>query len=302
MNEKPTRLLIWGGGTDFSRALSDLHSKEQSNNILIVGVVDRNRPENGKIYGYPHIFPEDIPRYEFDYLQIFSSKYKRVIREEYLKIPGTDPGKLVDFTFPELSTDQLSKLANDRPTIFSSSCWGGLLYYHLGMECISPFKNLWLSEEGFLSFLHDPKGYMAEDPVPDHMHRADTKYDLDIYPVFRLGDIEIYCNHSHTMEDAISDWLRRREKINWNFTFAQMSTCNHSLEKKFNLIDTVDRKICMVPYPTNEPYSIQVIKQTGNESIWVEKVNMTAFPYNNPIDIYSLFYGKWRANPYYEPE
>lgn len=169
------------------------------------------------------------------------------------------------------------------------------------MECISPFKNLWLRGKDFMNFLNDPKGYMAEDPVPHHMQRALTSFDVDIYPVIKLGDILLHCDHNHTMEDAISDWLRRREKINWKFTLAQMSTRNHKREKEFNLIDTVDRKICMVPYPTTEPYSLQFRREEYEDKEWPLSVNITAFPYNNPIDIYSLFYGKWKDNPYYEP-
>ena len=140
---------------------------------------------------------------------------------------------------------------------------------------------------------------MAEEPVPYHMQKASTKYDVDSYPVLRLGDITINCNHSHTMEEAISDWIRRRDKINWDFTLAQMTTFSNSNEKEFNLIDTVDRKICMVPYPTTEPYSIQVPRNEGEEEIWWMNVNATAFPCNNPIDIYSIFYGEWKDNPCY---
>ena len=133
------------------------------------------------------------------------------------------------------------------------------------------------------------------------MQRAWTMYDVDLYPVLRLGDIKLYCNHSYTMEEAISDWLRRRDKINWDFTLAQMSTYDHSREKIFNLVDTVDRKICMVPYQTTEPYSMQIAQNTSDKEVWAARVNDTAFPYNNPIDIYSLFYGEWKDNPYYEP-
>ena len=301
MMKNPVRLLIWGAGVNFQRALPGLRLREERGEIKIIGIVDRNRPENGMINGYPHIMPEDIPGYEFDFLKILSTKYRREILEEYMKIPGTDPCKLSEYIFPELDAEQHTQLVNDRPTIFSSSCWGGLVYFHLGMECVSPFKNLWLHEEDFLSFLQDPRGYMHEDPVPDRMHRAWTKYDEDLYPVLKLGDIKLYCNHTRTMEEAISDWLRRREKINWNFTLAQMSTQNPLIEKRFNLIDTVDRKICMVPYPTTEPYSLQLTLKAGEEDDWAAIVNATAFPHNNPIDIYSLFHGEWKDNPCYEP-
>ena len=126
MKDNPIRLLIWEGGLIFRRSLPFLHSREQSGEIQIVGVVDRIRPGSGMINGYPHIMPEDIPMKEFDFLQTLSPKNKREIREEYLKIPGTDPGKFIEHVFPELSAKQYNQLANDRPTIFSSSCWGAL--------------------------------------------------------------------------------------------------------------------------------------------------------------------------------
>ena len=175
MQNKPKRLLIWGGGLNFRRALPLLRSREQSGEIQIVGVVDHIRPESGLINGYPHIMPKDIPVQDYDFLQTFSPKNKREIRDEYMKIPGIDRGKFIDHVFPELDMEKYGQLVNDRPTIFSSSCWGGLIYYHLGMECFSPFKNLWIHETDFLKLLHDPRGYMAEDPVPDHMqsvHKA----------------------------------------------------------------------------------------------------------------------------------
>lgn len=122
MKNKPIKLLIWGGGTDFRNALSGLHAREENGEIRIVGVVDRNHPESGKICGYPHFFPTDIPRNEYDYLRILSTKYRREIRNEYLKIPGIDPRKLITHVFPELREAQFVRLADDRPTIFSQSC------------------------------------------------------------------------------------------------------------------------------------------------------------------------------------
>ena len=60
MQNRPKRLLIWGGGLNFRRALPLLRSREQSGEIQIVGVVDHIRPESGLINGYPHIKPKDI--------------------------------------------------------------------------------------------------------------------------------------------------------------------------------------------------------------------------------------------------
>ncbi len=303
MNNRPTKLLIWGGGFNFNRMLPYLHERENNGEIRIIGVVDKYGPEDGTIGGYPYVAPSDVPAQDFDYLRIMSAKYRAEIVREYLAMPGSDAGRIIGNVYPEISIEQHFEIAEARPTIFSTSCWAGFIYHNLGIECTSPFKNLWLFDTDFMRFLQDPRGYMAEDPVPVRMQKRLSQYDEDIFPIIRLGDIDLYCNHSNSMEEAISDWIRRREKINWNNVLVQMNTTNPKIEKEFNRLDIPYRRLCFVPYPTNEPYSFYLApkKHPFDLSAWIDQVNATAFPYKNPFDMYSLFFGEPKVNPCYDP-
>ena len=303
MEKKPIRILIWGGGVYCNLSLLYIREKEKNKELEVIGVVDRCRPENGMIGGYPYCPPSAVPEQDYDCLLILSSRYAKEIREEYLRMPGSDRKKIHIITYPEIGAQQYFQIVEARPTIFSMSCWGGYLYHFLGIECLSPFKNLWVTEEEYMRFLHDPRGYMSLDPVPERMQSAFSQWDKDPYPVLRLGDMYLYCNHSDSMEQAISDWIRRREKINWDFLVAEMHTNNPSREKEFNALDTVHRKICFVPYSTSEPFSFRIPSQTDAFDIekWVSLVNETAFPWRNPFDIYSVFFGERKKNAFYVP-
>lgn len=300
---KPIRLLLWGCGELFRRNIPFLREREKRGEIRIVGVVDRNRPADDSIAGYPYIPPDTVPMQEYDYLQILSTKNRAEIREQYLKMPGSDPKKVVGYVYPELSIQQYLHIVDSHPTIFVNFCWGGFIYHYLGMECLSPFKNLWLSDADYLRFLQNPRIYMSLTPVPDGMRYASTKWDRERYPVLRLGDIRLYCNHSDSAEQAIADWMRRREKINWDFILAVIATTDRRVETQFHKLDTVTRKLCFVPYETEEECSMSLPSQDGSEqsSEWSHQMNAMAYPCRNPFDIYSVFFGELKKNACFDP-
>jgi uncharacterized protein (DUF1919 family) len=303
LKPKPIRLLIWGCGEFFRRNVPFLRDRERKGEIRIVGVVDRIQPTDGTIAGYPIYPPEAVPMLDYDYLQILSTKNRTEIREQYLSFPGSDPKKVLGYVYPELSIQQYLHIVDSRPTIFINFCWGGYIYYYLGMECLSPFKNLWLNDADYLRFLHNPRMYMALDPILDGMQNAATKWDKERFPVLRLGDIRLYCNHSDTAEQAIEDWVRRREKINWDSIIAVIATDDRKVEKEFHQLDTVSRKLCFVPYETEKEFSMTVPLCSGAESRneMVPQMNAMASPYHNPYDIYSVFFGELRKNPCFDP-
>ncbi len=300
MEEKPARILIWGAGAFFRVLLPVFRERERKGEIRVVGVVDRQQPEDIAAVGYPYIPPGAVPELEFDYLQILSSRHRREILDEYMKLPGSNLDKVVGNLYPEISIHSWKRLTAARPTIFTLSCWGGYVCYYLGMECLSPFKNLWLHEKDYMRFLQDPCGYLAEEPVPERMHGAISRWDRESYPVLRLGDIFLHCNHSGSMEEAIADWRRRRAKINWDFIVAVMQTSDPGTEKEFGRMEGVHRKLCIVPYPTEEPFSVTVPMEHGAADVY-EWANVSAFPYRNPFDMGSVFFGERRENEYYDP-
>ncbi len=305
MKYKPIRLLLWGAGKTFRDTLPELRKKEKAGQIKVVGVTDRYPPEGNTVEGYPYIPPQAVTQQLFDYLVTMVGSYqiRKEINALYLKMPGSDPDKLINQLFPEIDIFQYLRLKEAAPTIFSRNCWGGYVYSNLGLECRSPFKNLWLYDDEFLRFLSEPRAYMAEDLEPDHMQEGMTPWDNARYPVLRLGDIHIHCNHSDSMEQAIADWNRRREKINWDFTVGVMQTYQPLLEQKFNRLETLHRKLCFVPYPTEQPYSLRIPprEDPGDIARWENECIDSSFPYQNPFDMYSLFFGELKKNPRYAP-
>ncbi len=305
MQKDKKRLLIWGCGHDFFERLPRIRAMETAGRVTVVAVTDSRDPGTAHVEGYRYIPPESIRGERYDYILILSRRYEEEILETYLRLPGSERKKAIcrgPLRFRDLDEFQYAEILKARPTIFSRACWGGFLYHHLGMECISPFKNLWLEDSEFLRFLESPREYMACEPEPDHMQTALTAWDVDPYPVLRLGDISLHCNHSRSAEQAISDWRRRREKINWNFTFAMMHTVQPQIEKRFNRLETTDRKLCIVPYATKEPASWQLKPKNGASDLdaWgYDDVNKTALPNLNPFEIHSLFFGELKRNEHY---
>ena len=147
MEKKPIRMLIWGGGETFFLNLPQIRESEKNKELKVIGVVDRSRPENGMIGGYSYCPPSAVPEQNYDCLLIMSARYFKEIREEYLRMPGSDRKKISIILYPEIGAQQYFQIVEARPTIFSMSCWGGYLYHFLGIECLSPFKNLWVKED-----------------------------------------------------------------------------------------------------------------------------------------------------------
>jgi len=99
---------------------------------------------------------------------------------------------------PRFRFDQYIKLKESRVSIVSNNCWGGLIYHTLGMECLSPFKNLYLEDADYLKLLGNLKYYLNCD-------LQFQEYAIEIhsgakYPVMRLDDVSVHCNHAETAE------------------------------------------------------------------------------------------------------
>lgn len=104
------------------------------------------------------------------------------------------------------------RLKNDNFTILTSTCAGGIIYHRLGKKFLSPTINLWMTELDLLKFVSD---------IPKYQN-AKLKFfksDEFDYPVAKLEDITIYFNHANTEEDAVYQWMHRKDRINMENLF-----------------------------------------------------------------------------------
>lgn len=99
------------------------------------------------------------------------------------------------------------RLTNRTPTLISSNCTAGVLYHCLGLEFRSPFINLWLTNDDFVTamenfddFLATPLTRDTESPKP--------------YPVgIGFKGVRIYFLHYSSWEEAIHKWEERKKRI-----------------------------------------------------------------------------------------
>ena len=161
-----------------------------------------------------------------------------IIRDVTICIPG--------FTFEKYYTLRASRLS-----IISLNCFGGVVCNLFGMEFLSPFINMFLSEEDFLSMLEqDPRRSLTG---PLKLVRTVHEENLDImYPVYDLNGIELNMNHYADFKEAKSKWYERIQRINWYNLLIVMYTEDEEVLKRFDRLP-FGKKVCFVPFESDLP-------------------------------------------------
>ena len=286
-------VILWGNKTCYRRALPGLLKMCAQKQFRIIGKtgwVQRGRWRSPDIF--PQISPYEISGEICDLILIFDWNAYEDIVSFLLEQPGVTrehilPGwLLIDRSF---DLERYRFLQKSKVSILSNTCWGGILSRTLGIEHCSPTKNCWFLDIDYLKMLQSPEHYLLEsDPVFDHWKNGEGKYDEIRYPVLRLDDIFVFCNHDTDPEAAIHTWLRRREKLDLENVFIEFSAYNRAFEKEFSLLERYPRKLCLVPWNTTNPCSIQFQSKLFEKDI--SAIIRTAYPwgfraYFSPIEL-----------------
>lgn len=259
----------------------------------IIGVVDNSFSGVKKLDGYLLIERSKISTVFYDYIIIMSDKFYREIFMEAVKL-GVCQEKILPYKtldLPGINFTQYIELKKSKISIISNNCWGGLVYHTLGMECLSPFKNLYLEDEDYINLLQNLREYLK---TPMEFLR----YDIDVhskerYPIMRLGDISVHCNHDQRPEDALENWNRRLKKINYDNLFVELYTSNKNMAEKFISLEQYRNKICFVPFRTNCENMLQLKLNLGQKEFY-EAVNSSASLNGNAFYLVDLLLGNIR--------
>lgn len=111
-----------------------------------------------------------------------------------------------------------SRLTNLTPTIITSNCTGRFLYHWLGLEFRSPFINLYMTPEDFLT---------AMEHFEEFMHTEIYEGEGKDYPIgIGAYNTKIHFMHYKTFKDAVAKWKSRTQRMdvenmgisltNWN--------------------------------------------------------------------------------------
>lgn len=269
------KILLWGTGTDYNKNYNGLKYFEITKQLEIIGITADKVPNVKKIDGYRIIDKTNIKNIEFDYVVVMSSKYFFEIKE-ILNSMNIEDDRILSLKFifiPHLNLENYIFLKKSNISIISNNCWGGIVYKTLGFECRSPFKNLFLEDIDYLKLLRNFSYYMRLEPV---FKRNEKDFHSGImYPVLELGDIEIHCNHAQNEKEAINDWKRRREKINYNSLCVEMYATKRESVKQFCELKQYSNKICFTPYKYGYNEEIQLELMPGQRE-FLEAVNSSA--------------------------
>ena len=187
---------------------------------------------------------------------------------------GVDNAKILRgkiLNIPNMDFKEYVKLKQSKLTIVSNTCWGGMLYATLGMECLSPFKNLYFYDTDYIKVLSNFKEYMEIEPQFQKFGSIGGRN----YPILRIKDIDIHCNHDADPDEAIEKWNRRRKKINYNNMLVEMSTFDRKIAEKFCDLKNYNKKVCLVPFEMNCKYVVKLEMLPGQKEFW-QTANETA--------------------------
>ena len=255
--DRPKTLILWGLGGAFRRHLSKIRDLEARGLICIAGVTAKSaRPCN-----WPFTSPAEAARAKADYILILSDYYEDEILRDALAL-GIPRSRILAghiFDLPRFDFSSYINLKESRLSVVSNDCFGGFLSNRLSFEHLSPFKNLYLLDGDYLKCLGDLKHYCLEaDPVFARFQEGNEQDEFERYPVLRIDDIEVYCNHDSDPDKAIETWCRRRKKMNFDNLFVTMRTRKKESEEAFSELSAYPRRICFVPFETDLPCSVQV--------------------------------------------
>lgn len=287
MKNMKYKIILWGIGYVYNRTQSLIKYFELLNQIEIVGITAQKVPCAKMLDGYRIFEIKEIQKVEYDYIIVLSDNYYEEIVKTAVNEFGIERKKVINYKIlhiPNINMNQYFKLYESELTILSNNCWGGIAYNTLGMECLSPFKNLFINDYDYLIILSNLKYYIGINP---QFSRNETDIHTGIeYPVLKIENIEIHCNHYTDSCKAIDDWIRRAKKINYDNILCEMYTENRNIAEKFNNLKQYNNKICFVPWQSKNKNDIY-LKLGYNQTEFYQAVNSTALLDNNGIQ-YSL--------------
>lgn len=292
----PLKLILWGTGAKYNECVNLISYYEMQGQMKVVCVTARDLPVGNRLDGHLLLPIEEALKLEYD-IVVFNQEYFRKVSSDASEKYGIPLECFINYrilVLPHLSLRKYLYLREQRPSIISNNCWGGVIYNTLGYECLSPFKNLFMTDEDYLKLLQDIEGYLSILPVYDH--EACDPHSKRVYPVLKIKDIYIHCNHAADSKGAIADWERRKRKFNYDNIFVEMYTEDRESAARFEALEQFSNRVCFVPWEVEGKHQIQMQLMPGQEEFW-ETVNSNAGIGRNGLqyDIIELLLGNYHV-------
>lgn len=242
-------MLFFVGNLD-DKHLDLIAKHDEAGEIQIVGVIDENKTASRILASWNRLSLDDLGYIEYDYIVLLGKDENdfvlRNLIQKGIRHRKILLGRILDI--PLFEWNKYIGIYEEKVSIISCNCMGGILYNTLGMECLSPFKNLWVKAGALIHKYEYLQDIMAIEPK--FMKWEIEPHSGIKYPVgyIKEYDFEIHFNHDESWEVAIEKWNRRSVKINYKNLLLLVFTDKLEHIKRFSeLIQCGYKGICFVP-------------------------------------------------------
>ena len=299
MRERQYKLVIWGMGTLYNRYADMLKAAQAKNEIQIVAITANELPDADSLDGWRVVGKESLKDEHFDYVLVMSRRYFGEIVEEIeglgIERKKIIPGRIMDIS--HFQWNSYMEILESNVSIICNNCWGGILYHTLGLECRSPFKNLFVDAEELLHILPDLKQYLSVTPKLSGWET--DPHSGQRYPVMSIMNAAIHFNHDTNVDEALAKWKRRCEKVNYANIFVSIYTESDRVVEKFLRLSEYQNKVCFIPRQagnakwSNHENIFELDLLPGQKEFW-ESVNSSVSGDKNcqQFDILSMLHMK----------
>lgn len=242
--------VVIGAGINFQKCIQSLLYMQDKEEIEIIAVT-ADTVYADKIFG--------VPFRSWD--NIFASAQWVLLAEDNdqsaalkrLRDRGVPDDCIVPWQalyIPGFTFDKYLALKRSHVSIIANQCWGGVTYHQLCLPFLSPFINMFIKDDDYIRLLKNLRELVREPLV---FVREEWEKGLKInYPVYKIGDVELWMNHYSDFDLAKRKFEQRRERINWDNLYVVMYTESPKIAEEFETLP-YEKKLCMTNFETDLP-------------------------------------------------
>lgn len=174
---------------------------------------------------------------------------------------------ILNFLHERINKKNRKRLKNTTPTLICSNCAGGFIYHWLGLQFRSPFINLFLTPEDFVTALENFDEFI-NTPICE-LEDSGKSYPVGV----GAFGIKVYFMHYKSFDEAIAKWNERKKRIDKSNMGVMLTNYagsgGHDLLKRFDAL-SYEHKVVFVPEPVDDIRSSFYLRKydTGKKNLY----------------------------------